>query len=71
LLREIIQTTNAHIYSSAGELFYAGNGMLTVHTQTGGRRVIQLKNKQYVVLDLPDGPATVLLDAETGEILLE
>lgn len=71
LLREIMQTTDAHIYSSEGGLFYAGNGILTVHTQIGGRCVIQLKNKQDVVLDLPDGPATVLLDAVTGKNLLE
>lgn len=69
ILEEIIQQSGVHIYSTSGDLIYAGGGLLVVYTRTGGRRVITLKNQCEVVLDLPEGPATVILDAESGVLL--
>lgn len=70
VLTTILRRTHAHTYSDAGDIVYAGGGLVTVHTAEGGRREITLLNGTRVVLDLPPEPATVLLDSESGEILL-
>ncbi|MFP4282199.1 MAG: hypothetical protein ACLFU2_06220 [Opitutales bacterium] len=69
-LRSILAETEAHCFGPADAFFYGGGGILAMHTLTGGRREVTLRNGKGVVLDLPEGPATVLLDSQTGEVLL-
>ncbi|EDY83224.1 hypothetical protein VDG1235_2849 [Verrucomicrobiia bacterium DG1235] len=68
--RSILQHCGAHSYGEPDAVFYGGSGMLVMHTLTGGPREIRLPNREPVQLDLPAGPATVILDSETGEVLL-
>jgi hypothetical protein len=70
MLTTILRRTRAHAYSDRGDIVYAGSGIVTVHTEAGGRREITLLNGKRVVLDLPLEPATILLDSESGQILL-
>jgi len=41
-----------------------------MHTLIGGSREIRLRNGKKLTLDLPKGPNTVLLDTDTGFILM-
>jgi len=62
----LVRRTAAHRYSDEGDIVYAGGGLVTLHTKAGGHRVVTLRNGRRVELELPAGPATVLLDAATG-----
>ena len=66
VFRRLIVQTAAHRYSEEGDVVYAGGGLVTLHTKVGGRRTVVLRDGHRVPLDLPDGPSTVVLDAETG-----
>jgi len=71
LLRTILHQTPAHRYTTENtDVVYAGNGIITLHTVTGGPREVTLRNGTTVSLLLPSEPTTLLLDAETGESLL-
>jgi hypothetical protein len=70
LWRSIFSTAGAHIYNVSGDIFYAGSGLLVVHTATGGNRTIRLKNGQDVNVTLQANSTTVL-EAQTGKILLQ
>ena len=67
VFRRLFGLTAAHRYSEQGDVVYAGGGFLTVHTKVGGRRVVALRTGQRVEIELPEGPATVVLDSVTGE----
>jgi hypothetical protein len=69
-LRHLLRQTDAHRYTDQGDIVYAGNGLVTLHTAEGGRRTVTLPNGTTVTLDLPLSPSTVLLDPATGEVLL-
>ena len=66
IFRRLIAQTAAHRYSEEGDVVYAGGGLVTLHTKVGGRRTVVLRDGRRVALDLPDGPSTVVLDADTG-----
>ena len=63
----LFRRTQAHRYSDEGDVVYAGGGLVTVHTKTGGRRTVTLRHGRRVELDLPAGASTVVLDSATGE----
>ena len=65
----IFKEAGAHIYSKTGEIFYSGNGVLTVHSKEGGTKVITLKNGKEVSLSTAPN-STTIIDSATGEILL-
>jgi hypothetical protein len=44
--------------------------LVTLHTKVGGRGTVELRNGRRVGLGLPDGPSTVVLDADTGRQVL-
>ena len=67
LFSRLIARTPAHRYSEQGDVVYADAGLVTLHTKQGGRRTVVLRGGKRVDLELPAGPATVLLDATTGE----
>ena len=65
----IFKEAGAHIYSKTGEIFYSGNGVLTVHSKEGGPKVITLKNGKEVSLPMAAN-STMIINSATGEILL-
>lgn len=69
LMQYIFKQAGVHLYnSSAQDIFYAGAGVLVIHTKSGGRQMISLKNGKSVMLNLLPA-STTILDAETGNIL--
>jgi hypothetical protein len=69
LLRYLLREAGAHIYDDRGDVIYAGNGMLMVHSAAGGPRTFTLRNGRRIEAKLP-GPCTWVFDSETGEKLL-
>ena len=65
----IFKEAGAHIYSKTGEIFYSGNGVLTIHSKEGGPKMITLKNGKEVSLSTAAN-STMIVDSATGEILL-
>jgi hypothetical protein len=70
LMREIFRQSGAHIYNEKNDVISAGGGVLWIHTETGGSRTLALRNGTHVELAL-DPWSTVILDGESGEILLK
>jgi len=68
IFREIFRLAGAHLYSIAGEVLNAGNGIITIHCIDGGRKEIVLRNGTPVVFDASAGE-TLVFDAETGNLL--
>jgi hypothetical protein len=68
--RYIFREAKAHIYSDKGDVIYGGSGLVAVHTNAGGDRVITLKNGIQKDISLPPY-STILLDSETGEQVLK
>ena len=71
LLRKILREAGVHIYLATGDIIYEGSGMIVLHTKDGGTKQLLLKNGQTVSLKLAKGPQTVVVDSESGELLLE
>ena len=69
ILKFIFEKAEAHIYSNEKDIFYGGNGILTMHSKIGGKKQIKLKNGKLIEANLPNNPVTVLLDNKTGEII--
>ena len=70
-LRSILRQSQAHAYVSAGEIVYAGGGVLGIHMKDGGKHQVVLRDGRKLTFDLPEGAATLLLDAKTGKSILE
>ena len=70
LWRYIFQQAGATIYNNSGDIFYSGGGILSVHTASGGKRNIQLKNGKSISIQLPSN-STTLLHPENGNIILQ
>lgn len=69
LWRHIFKEAGAHVYDDSEDIFYSGNGTLTVHTKQGGAKTILLKNgKSISIVLLPF--STTVLNPETGELVL-
>ena len=69
-LRSLLQAAGAHVYAETDAFFYGGGGILVIHTLKGGPQSIRLRNGDSLRIDLPEGPATVFLDARSGEVLM-
>ncbi len=69
-LNGILRAAGAHVFGEPDAFFYCGGGILVMHTLTGGPRDVTLRSGKVIHLDLPEGPATILLDSESGEVLL-
>jgi hypothetical protein len=69
LMRAIFRSAGAHIYDNQPDVLYSGGGILTVHTKEGGPRTLRLLNGKEVQVDLKPR-STVILDNETGEVLI-
>lgn len=70
LLKKIFVACDCHIYNEADDSTLCGAGLIVVHTKDGGKRTINLLNGKKVSLDMPAMHTTVI-DANTGEIVLE
>jgi len=69
-MRHILRTSGAHVYANDGEIVYAGSGVISVHTGTGGRHAVTLRSGRRLDFELPEGASTLVIDAETGTHLL-
>ena len=65
---ELFSMAGCHIYSRDSDALIAGSGQIMIHTKDGGARTVTLTNGKKVDLNLSP-MQTVLLDAESGEIL--
>lgn len=68
--KALMQHLPAHRYNTTGDIFYAGGGLLVVHSAEGGTREITLRDNRTITLEMPLGAATYVLDSKTGEVLL-
>jgi hypothetical protein len=69
LLRYLLREAGVHVYNDQGDVVYAGNGMLLVHSASGGPRTLTLRNGQRIEAQLPTA-CTWVFDSETGEKLM-
>ena len=65
----VLEMTRAHRFSRAGDVVYADAQTLLLHTKEGGARTVCLQNGREIVVTLAQGPASALLDAQSGEVL--
>ncbi len=63
--RYIFREAGAHLYDDDGDVFYAGNGVLVLHSKPGGNRTVRLKNGKEIPLVMPAN-STVVVDNATG-----
>lgn len=68
LWQQLFRLAGCHIYDTEGDAVLAGSGLLMVHTAEGGERTLRLRNGKEVQLRMQP-KQTLLLDAETGEVL--
>jgi len=68
-MKQLLQDTKAHIFSTDDVIVYSGSGLMSVHTKHGGIKNITLKNGKLVQLNM-DENSTFILDNETGEVIL-
>ncbi|MBN1624506.1 MAG: hypothetical protein JW903_09060, partial [Clostridia bacterium] len=66
--RKVFEKAGAHIYSNGNDSVTCGAGILSVHTENGGSRVICLKNGIEISIDLKPAE-TVLIDDTTGVVI--
>ena len=52
VLRQIARWAGVHIWNDAGDVLYADNSLLGVHSLAGGRRVFRLPRRTPVVYDI-------------------
>jgi len=69
LYRQLMRDAGCHVYCESNDPVYVSSGLLMLHTGSGGRRAIRLKSGRAVTFELK-GPATILLDAVSGKVLL-
>lgn len=68
--RFIFEKAGAHIFTKDESIVYEGGGLLSVHTKAGGRMTVALRNKKPVELNLKPN-TTIILNAETGDVVME
>lgn len=67
--QRLLDEAGAHRYTCGEGVVYAGSGLLVFHSKTGGEQKLVLKNGKEVVVHMPPGAGTAILDAETGTVL--
>jgi hypothetical protein len=65
-LKYILRNSGAHVYTTQGDIIYAGGGILIMHTKEGGDHSLTLRNGHTLVFTLPEGSSTLVLESETG-----
>ena len=69
-LRFVFGRAGVHFYTDEKAVVYAGSGFITAHFKNGGAHTLTLRDGRKVALELPEGPATVVLSAENGEVVM-
>ncbi|HUG11441.1 MAG TPA: hypothetical protein VMM36_10525, partial [Opitutaceae bacterium] len=69
VLRALARRAGCHVLNDHNDATLFGDGLLMIHTATGGDRTIRLHSGSAVEITLKPR-STVVLDAETGEIVL-
>ena len=59
-IRTVFEKSNAHIYTKDFECVIAGNFGTAIHTATGGKGTIKLKNGETREVDLPADSTTII-----------
>jgi hypothetical protein len=70
LMKGILDLSQAHKYTNEGDIVYSGNGLLSFHSKSGGSKKVSLRNGKSVELNM-DKNSTVIMDNQTGEILMK
>ena len=68
--REIFRAAGCHIYNETGDFVYENSGLLLFHTATAGKHTVALRNGTLIEI-ITTGPATKLMDAESGVVSYE
>lgn len=63
-LRFIFGQAGVHFYFDPPAVVYGGSGLLTAHFKNGAKQTLTLRNGKTTQLNLPEGPATVVLDCD-------
>jgi hypothetical protein len=66
--RRIFSEAGAHIYNESGDIFYSGGDILSIHTKSGGKRDVNLKNGTVLKLD-QKANSTTLIDLTTNKVI--
>jgi len=69
VLRALGRRAGCHVLNDQNDATLFGDGLVMIHTATGGERTIRLHSGRTVGITLKPR-STVVLDAETGEIVL-
>lgn len=69
LIRALGRRAGCHVVNDHNDSTTVGDGLVLVHTLTGGRRELRLPGGPTVALELP-ARSTTVLDAATGAVLL-
>lgn len=70
LWRWVFRKAGAHVYNDSGDIFYNGQGLLIVHTASGGQRNISLRSGKNITATLAPNSTTVF-NEQTGEAVLQ
>ena len=70
MLRALARRAGCHIINDHDDATLLGDGLLMIHTLTGGPRTLSLPGGRSVHLALP-ARSTTVLDAATGLVLLD
>lgn len=68
LFRAIFSAAGAHLYAPAGNVVYAGGGILCLHATDGGATDVMLRNGARLQVTMQPR-STVILDSQTGQII--
>jgi hypothetical protein len=68
--RSLFRQAGCHIYAPLDEVVWANSQVVMVHTKDTGKHVVSLRDGTKVEIEL-ECPATAVLDAVSGEVLLK
>ncbi|MDX1359584.1 MAG: hypothetical protein R3232_12190 [Clostridia bacterium] len=68
IFTHVFQKAGAHIFCDKGDSIAAGSGLLSIHTEQGGKREINLPGNKKVSVEMTPAE-TLLIDYDSGDIL--
>lgn len=69
IFTHVLKAAGAHIYCDSGDSLAVGSGILSIHTEKGGKRMIVLPGGSKIKTVMKPAE-TILIDYFTGEIIL-
>lgn len=70
LFRNIFAEAGARIYSAEKDVVYGGGNLLMLHSKLPGQKTIPLNGDKTASFEVVDTPATIVLDLNSGKIIL-